>query len=38
MMHMMEWLKWKVIELLVKHNVLAVVPVRADGRNQRRYR
>ena len=29
---MMDWLKWKVIELLVKHNVLAVVPVRSDGR------
>ena len=34
---MMEWIKWGVIELLVKHNVLAVVPVRADqGRRQRR--
>ena len=29
---MMEWLKWKAIELLVRHNVLAVVPVRANGR------
>jgi hypothetical protein len=32
MMYMMEWLKWKVIELLVKHRVLAVVPVRANRR------
>ena len=35
MMHMMEWLKWKVIELLVRHNVLAVVPVKANGRRHR---
>ena len=35
---MMEWLKWKVIELLVRHNVLAVVPARANGRNSRKYR
>ena len=35
---MMEWLKWKVIELLVRHNVLAVVPVRANGRIGRKYR
>lgn len=27
----MEWLKWKVIELLVRHRVIAVVPVR-NGR------
>jgi len=33
---MMEWLKWKVIELLIEHRVLAVVPVRANQR--RRYR
>jgi len=32
----MEWLKWKVIELLIKHNVLAVVPVSVNQR--RRYR
>jgi len=32
----MEWIKWKVIELLVEHGVLAVVPVRANsGRGQR---
>ena len=31
---MMNWMKWKVIELLIKHKVLAVVPVRA---NRRRY-
>ena len=30
----MEWLKWKVIELLVKHNVLAVATVRT---NRKRY-
>ena len=36
MMYMMDWIKWKVIELLVRHNVLAVVPVRANQR--RRYR
>jgi len=36
MMNMMEWIKWKAIELLVKYRVLAVVPVRADHR--RRYR
>jgi len=35
MMHMMDWLKWKMIEWLVEHRVLAVVPVRANGR--RRY-
>ena len=29
---MMETLKWKVIELLVRYNVLAVVPVRNTGR------
>ena len=29
---MMETLKWKVIELLVRHNVLAVVPVRNTRR------
>ena len=23
----MEWIKWKVIELLIEHRVLAVVPV-----------
>ena len=34
---MMDWIKWKVIELLVRHNVLAVVPVRANnGRRPRR--
>ncbi len=33
---MMETLKWKAIELLIRWNVLAVVPVRADRRyNQR---
>ena len=36
MMHMMEWLKWKAIEWLVEHRVLAVVPVRAQQRNMRR--
>ena len=29
MMHMMEWLKWKVIDLLIKHNVLAVARVKS---------
>jgi len=29
---MMEWLQWKVIELLVKRGVIAVVPVRAEKR------
>ena len=34
---MMEWIKWKVIELLIEHRVLAVVPVRAqNGRRVRR--
>jgi len=34
---MMEWIKWKVIELLIEYRVLAVVPVRANnGRGQRR--
>lgn len=34
---MMEALKWKVIELLIKWNVLAVVPVKANnGRGYRR--
>ena len=28
MMHMMDWLKWKVIELLIEHRVLAPVRVR----------
>ena len=37
MMYMMDWLKWKVIELLIEHRVLAVVPVRAQGRG-RKYR
>ena len=34
---MMEMLKWKVIELLVRWNVLAVAPVKAQyaGRNRR---
>lgn len=33
----METLKWKVIELLIKWNVLAVVPVKAqNGRRTRR--
>ena len=36
MMYMMDWIKWKVIELLVRHNVLAVVTVRANQR--RRFR
>ena len=35
MMHMMEWLKWKAIEWLVEHRVLAVVPVRANGKRYR---
>ena len=35
MMHMMEWLKWKTIEWLVEHRVLAVVPVRANGKRYR---
>lgn len=34
----MEWLKWKVIELLVRHNVLAVATVRTNGRINRKYR
>lgn len=34
MMHMMEWLKWKAIEWLVEHKVIAVATVRA--RNHRR--
>lgn len=34
---MMEMLKWKVIELLVRMNVLAVAPVKANsGRGMRR--
>lgn len=34
---MMETLKWKVIELLVRMNILAVVPVKANsGRGMRR--
>ncbi len=32
---MMEWLKWKAIELLVRWHVLAVVPVRANNRRNR---
>jgi len=28
----MEWLKWKVMELLVRHNVLAVVPAKNASR------
>jgi len=33
---MMEWIKWKVTELLIKYRVIAVVPVRAQ--NVRRFR
>ncbi len=33
---MMDMLKWKMIELLIRWNVLAVVPVRAENRS--RYR
>ncbi len=33
---MMEWLKWNVIELLVRHHVLAVVPVQANRRRNHR--
>ena len=33
---MMEWIKWKAIEWLIEHRVLAVVPVRAN--NDRRIR
>ena len=29
---MMDWLKWKVIELLVEHRVLAVARVRGGRR------
>lgn len=37
MIGMMEMLKWKVIELLVRMNVLAVAPVKANsGRGMRR--
>lgn len=32
---MMEWIKWKVIELLIAHRVLAVVPVRAQNRRRK---
>ena len=37
MMYMMDWLKWKMIELLIEYRVLAVVPVR-EGNGQRRHR
>ena len=36
MMDMMEWIKWKVIELLIEHRVLAVVPARVQ--KDRRFR
>lgn len=35
MINRMEMLKWKVIELLIRFNVLAVARVKANGRNCR---
>lgn len=35
MIDMMETLKWKVIELLIRFRVLAVARVRTDGRSRR---
>ena len=32
---MMDWIKWKAIELLVRYRVLAVVPVQTGGRKFR---